>query len=64
VNRNDRSPVTQLHVTACIFRSSYAFHLTAKGPSVCPLSGGFCTTYCLPLQGFEVTYAILEISMT
>jgi len=26
--------------------------------------GGFCTTYSLPLQGFEVTCPIFEISMT
>jgi len=52
VSGNDRSPVTQLQVTACVFGSIYAFRLIAVGLAVC----GLFTV--LPLQGFEVTYPI------
>jgi len=45
VNLNERYPMTQLQVTACVFRSNYASYLIAKGLTVCPLSGVFCTTY-------------------
>jgi len=41
----DRSPVTELQVTACVFGWTYAFHLIAEGLTVCLFSGGFCTTY-------------------
>jgi len=36
-----------------------------NGLSVCHVSGGFFVSHTvLPLQGFEVTYPIFEISMT
>ena len=64
MNGNERSPVTELQVTACIFRSNYAFHLIATGVSVCPFSRGFFVQLTvLLLQGLEVTYAIFEILM-
>jgi len=37
--------VTKLQVTACVFGSTYAFHLIVEGLTVCPFCGGFCTTY-------------------
>ena len=43
---HDRSSAIQLQVTACVFRSNYAFHLIAEGLTVCPFSGGF--SYDLP----------------
>ena len=38
MNVNDCSPEPELQVTACVFGSSYAFHLIAEGLTVCPLS--------------------------
>jgi len=38
--------VTELQVTARVFRSTYSVHLTAKGLAVCPFSGTFL--YDLP----------------
>ena len=38
---NERSPVTQLQDTACIFGSPYAFHFTAEGLTVYPFCGSF-----------------------
>jgi len=40
---NERFLMTELQVTA--FGSNYAFRLIAKVLTVCPFSGGFCTTY-------------------
>jgi len=40
VNVNDRSSETELQITVCVFRSTYAFHLIAEGLTVCPLSRG------------------------
>ena len=57
MNVSERSPVTQLHVTAGVLSSNYAFHLIAEGRLVCPFCRGFL--YDLPfycLQGFEVTH--------
>jgi len=34
----------ELQITTCVFGSTYAFRLIAEGLTVCPLSGGFCTT--------------------
>jgi len=45
VNLNDRSLVTQLQVTVCIFRLNYAFHLTVEGLVVCTFSERFCMNY-------------------
>jgi len=62
VNGSERSPVTDLQHTAYVFRSNYAFHLIAKGLTMCHFFGGlFCTTY-----RFAVTrhYPIFEISKT
>ena len=38
MNLNERSPVTQLQVTAFVFCSNYAFHLIAEGITVWPFS--------------------------
>ena len=45
MNLNDRSLVTQLQVTVCIFRLNYALHLTVEGLAVCTFFEGFCTNY-------------------
>jgi len=65
VDLNDRSPVTQLQVTACVFRFELCIPFYS-GRSVCPFSGGFSyeLSFVLPLKGFEVTYPIFEISIT
>ena len=41
VNGNERTPLTRLPVTVCVFGSPYAFHLIAEGLTVCPFSGSF-----------------------
>ena len=38
MNLNERSPVTELQVTACVFCSNYAFHLIAEGLTMWPFS--------------------------
>jgi len=45
VNLNDRSLVTQLQVTLCIFRLNYALRLTVEGLVVCTFSEDFCMNY-------------------
>jgi len=45
VNGNERYPVIDLQLTACVFRSNYASHLIAEGLTVCLSPGFFCTTY-------------------
>ena len=40
--------MTELQVTTCVFGSSYVFHLTAEGLTVCPFFGGFL--HDLPIQ--------------
>ena len=57
--------MTELQVTACVFGSNYAFHLTAEGLAA---SGAFflCRFFVrfavlpFPLQGFEVTHSIFD----
>jgi len=34
MNVNDRSPVTEVQIMACVFGSTYAFQLIAEGPNV------------------------------
>jgi len=49
----------------CFRHAVYAFHLIVKGLTVCSFSGSFLVRLTvLPLQGFEVTHPIFEISMT
>ena len=52
MNLNDRSLLTQLQVTVCIFRLNYALHLTVEGLVVCTFS-----------EGFRMNCRFFEISM-
>jgi len=63
VNVNDRCPVTELQVTACVFGSTYASHLIAEDLTVCTFSGCLLERLrptVLPLQDFEVTHSIFD----
>jgi len=42
VNVNERSSVTDLQLTTCVFHSNYAFLLTVEGLTGCALSLTFC----------------------
>jgi len=42
---NDRSLVTQLQVTVCVFRLNYALHGTMEGLVVCTFFEDFCMNY-------------------
>ena len=56
--------MVELQVMACVFGSTYAFHLIAECLTVCPFCGFFFVrSTVFLLQGFEVTYPIFEISM-
>jgi len=52
--------VTELQVTACIFGSTYAFHLIAEANGVPFLRKFFVRLIVWPLQGFEVTHPIFD----
>ena len=41
MNRNKLSPVTDLQLTGCVFRSIYAFHLVAERLTAGPFFGSF-----------------------
>jgi len=41
VNVDYRSPVTELHVKACVIGSTYAFHLIAESLTARPFWGSF-----------------------
>ena len=51
--------MTELQVTACVFSSINAFHLTTEGPTVRPPEV-FVRLTVLPLQGFQVTQPIFH----
>jgi len=48
-------------ITACVFGSTYAFHLIAEGLTVRRFSGIILPDLpFLPLQGFEATHPIFD----